>query len=59
MERITASLRKRILRGLRRLGMDASAAEDAMKSDVRDISLDVRKRLTQESGRVTFCRGSQ
>jgi RNA polymerase sigma-70 factor (ECF subfamily) len=58
MEKITTSLRKRILRGLRRRGMDARAAEDALKSDVRDISLDIQGRLTQETSGATFYRRS-
>ncbi len=47
MEKITASLRKRIVRGLRERGMDSRAAEEAMEADVRDLALDVRGRLLQ------------
>jgi RNA polymerase sigma-70 factor (ECF subfamily) len=45
MGKITARLRKRILRGLQQLGMSARAAEEAMKSDVRDLAVDLRGRL--------------
>jgi RNA polymerase sigma-70 factor (ECF subfamily) len=47
--KITAALRKRIVRGLRDHGMSARAAEEALDAaDVRDLTLDVRKRLVQE-----------
>ncbi len=44
-ERITAALRKRIVRGLRDRGMSARQAEEALDADVRDLSVDVRGRL--------------
>ena len=47
IEKITAWLRKRIVRGLRERGMDRKAAEEALKADVRDLTLDVRSRLAQ------------
>jgi RNA polymerase sigma-70 factor (ECF subfamily) len=50
VEKITASLRKRIMRGLRERGMDARAAEEALQADVRDLSLDVRARLQEKKG---------
>jgi RNA polymerase sigma-70 factor, ECF subfamily len=52
--KITTSLRKRVVRGLRERGMDARAAEDALKSDVRDLTLDVRGRLSQETSGASF-----
>jgi len=45
IDRITTSLRKRILRGLQKRGMSARAAEEAMEVDVRDLLVDVRGRL--------------
>jgi len=45
MNKVTASLRKRILRGLQKRGMNARAAEEAMEVDVRDLLVDVRGRL--------------
>ena len=45
MGRITARLRKRIVRGLRQHGLSARAAEEAMESDVRDLAVDLRGRL--------------
>jgi RNA polymerase sigma-70 factor (ECF subfamily) len=48
VEKITASLRKRIVRGLRERGMDARAAAEALEADVRDLTLDVRARLQEK-----------
>jgi len=50
MEKTTMSLRKRVVRGLRERGMDASAAEEALAADVRDLTLDVRARLQEKKG---------
>jgi RNA polymerase sigma-70 factor (ECF subfamily) len=50
VERITASLRKRIVRSLRERGMDARAASEAMEGDVRDLTLDIRARLQEKKG---------
>ena len=50
MEKTTRSLRKRVVRGLRERGMDASAAEEALAADVRDLTLDVRARLQEKKG---------
>ena len=47
MEKITASVRKRIVEGLRAQGMSRAQAEEALEADVRDFSLDVRGRLTE------------
>ena len=50
VEKITASLRKQIVRGLRERGMDAKAAGEALEADVRDLTLDVRARLQEKKG---------
>jgi RNA polymerase sigma-70 factor (ECF subfamily) len=50
VEKIAVSLRKRILRGLRDRGMSAAAAEEALQADIRDLTVDVRRRLVQEKG---------
>ena len=47
IEKITASVRKRIVEGLWRRGMSRAQAEEALEADVRDFSLDVRGRLTE------------
>ena len=54
IDRLTAELRKRVLRGLRRRGLSARAAEEAMEADVRDLSVDVRASLLQERSAATF-----
>ena len=54
LEKITSTVRKKILAGLKRLGMNAEQAEEALRSDVRDISIDVRARLVQEKREISF-----
>jgi RNA polymerase sigma-70 factor, ECF subfamily len=49
LDKMTASLRKQIVRRLRKRGMSARAAEEALEIDVRDLSLDVRKCLLWET----------
>jgi DNA-directed RNA polymerase specialized sigma subunit len=51
LEKITKSLSKAIVRGLMGRGMSRRQAEEALEADVRDISLDVRKRLKSEDAR--------
>jgi RNA polymerase sigma-70 factor (ECF subfamily) len=45
LERVTAALRKQILRALRQTGMSPRAAEEALDIDVRDLAVNVRERL--------------
>ncbi|MGA9528138.1 MAG: sigma-70 family RNA polymerase sigma factor [Terriglobales bacterium] len=54
LDRLSSGLRKSILAGLRERGMSHAQAVDAMETDVRDIALDLRSRLTQDSGATTF-----
>jgi RNA polymerase sigma-70 factor, ECF subfamily len=54
LDRVTVTLRKRIVRGLRQRGMSARAAEEAMEADVRDLAVDVRASLLQERDAGTF-----
>jgi len=54
LDRLSIGLRKRILTGLRDLGMSHAQAVEALEADVRDITLDLRSRLTQDSGPTTF-----
>lgn len=56
MEKITTTLRKRIVAGLQKRGLDARAAEDALKADVRELDLDIAGRLAQEKSGGTFSR---
>lgn len=45
LERVTATLRKQILRTLRQAGMSQRAAEESLDIDVRDLTVSVRERL--------------
>ena len=49
LEKLVKSLRKDILVRLTRKGLSRRQAEEALESDVRDLALDVRQRLTQDS----------
>jgi RNA polymerase sigma-70 factor (ECF subfamily) len=54
LDRLSAGLRKRILAGLRERGMSHARAAEALEADVRDLTLDLRSRLTQDSGPTAF-----
>ena len=54
LERIAADLRKRILHGLRQRGLSRRQAEEALAADVRDVTVDVRKHLAQETAATAF-----
>jgi RNA polymerase sigma-70 factor (ECF subfamily) len=54
LDRLASGLRKRILAGLRSQGMSHAQATEALETDVRDIRLNLRSRLTQDSGAKTF-----
>ncbi len=51
VEKITKSLSKAIVKGLMGRGMSRRQAEEALEVDVRDLALDVRKRLKPEDAR--------
>jgi RNA polymerase sigma-70 factor (ECF subfamily) len=53
LEKITAAIRKAILFGLMKRGMSRKEAKQTMEVEVTGLSLDVRRRLLQESGRQT------
>jgi RNA polymerase sigma-70 factor, ECF subfamily len=54
VDKLAKSLRKQILAGLTRRGMTRRQAEEAMEIDVRDLKMDVRRSLTQETRRPAF-----
>src|SRR5580698_4124912 len=56
LDRLSTGLRKRILAGLREQGMSHAQATEALETDVRDFTLDLRSRLTQDSDIATFSR---
>ena len=54
LDRMSAGLRKRVLAGLRERGMSHAQAAEALETDVRDVTLDLRARLAQDPGPTTF-----
>jgi RNA polymerase sigma-70 factor (ECF subfamily) len=54
LDRLATGLRKRILAGLRTRGMSHAQAAEALETDVRDLQLNLRSRLVQDSGPRTF-----
>ena len=59
VEKVTAGLRKRIRSGLTARGMSTRQAEEALEADVRDLQVDVRARLAQESSPSPFSSGGE
>ena len=57
LDRLSTGLRKRILAGLRTRGMSHAQATEALETDVRDLQLNLRSRLAQDSGTKTFPEG--
>jgi RNA polymerase sigma-70 factor, ECF subfamily len=54
LDRLATGLRKRILALLRTQGMSHAQATEALETDVRDLQLNLRSRLTQDSGAKAF-----
>jgi RNA polymerase sigma-70 factor, ECF subfamily len=54
LDKVAKSLRKQILAGLGRRGMSRRQAEEALEVDVRDLTLNLRDRLAQDSSGETF-----
>ncbi|HEY7354048.1 MAG TPA: sigma-70 family RNA polymerase sigma factor [Terriglobales bacterium] len=54
VEKLTKGLRKQIVKGLTGLGMSRRQAEEALSADVRDLALDIRASLAQDSARHAF-----
>jgi RNA polymerase sigma-70 factor, ECF subfamily len=54
LDRVSVGLRKRILAGLRERGMSHAQATEALETDVRDVQLDLRGRLMQDSEAQSF-----
>jgi RNA polymerase sigma-70 factor, ECF subfamily len=54
LDKMAKALRKQILAGMARRGMSRRQAEEAFEVDVRDLHLDIRKRLAQDSARPAF-----
>jgi RNA polymerase sigma-70 factor, ECF subfamily len=54
LDKLAKSLRKQIMAGLSRRGMSRRQAEEALEIDVRDMSLNIRERLAQDSAPAPF-----
>ncbi len=54
VDKLAKSLRKQILAALERKGMSRRQAEEALDVDVRDLSLNVRDRVAQETAPQSF-----
>ncbi len=54
VDKLAKSLRKQIVAALTRSGMSRRQAEEAMEVDVRDLQVDIRRRLAQESSAPAF-----
>lgn len=54
LDKLAKSLRKQILAALVRQGMSRRQAEEAMEVDVRDLQVDIRRSLTQETPPAAF-----
>jgi RNA polymerase sigma-70 factor, ECF subfamily len=54
LDRLATGLRKRIVAGLRSQGMSHAQATEALETDVRDLQLNLRSRLMQDSEAKTF-----
>jgi len=54
LDRLSKSLRKQIVAGLTRAGMSRRQAEEALEIDVRDLQIDIRRSLAQDSPSETF-----
>jgi RNA polymerase sigma-70 factor (ECF subfamily) len=54
LDKMAKSLRKQILASLVRRGMSRRQAEEALEVDVRDLQVDIRRSLAQESSPAPF-----
>ncbi len=54
LDKLAKSLRKQILAGLARRGMSRRQAEEALETDVRDLQVDIRHSLAQDSALPAF-----
>ena len=54
VEKLTKGLRKQIAKNLMRQGMSRRQAEEALSSDVRDLTLNIRASLAQDTAAAAF-----
>ena len=58
LDKLAKTLRKQIVAGLSRRGMSRRQAEEALDVDVRDLQVDIRRSLAQESSSSAFSKKS-
>jgi len=54
VEKLTKSLRKQIVKALIKMGMSRKQAEEALDADARDLRLNIRATLAQDSATAAF-----
>jgi len=54
LDKLAKSLRKQIVAALTKRGMSRRQAEEALEADVRDLQVDIRRSLTQETPAAPF-----
>ena len=54
VDKLAKSLRKKILAGMMQQGMSRRQAEEALEADVRDLRVDIRRSLAQETQGAAF-----
>ena len=54
LDKLAKSLRKQIIAGLSQRGMSRRQAEEALETDVRDLQVDIRRSLAQETPTASF-----
>jgi RNA polymerase sigma-70 factor (ECF subfamily) len=54
IDKLAKSLRKQIVAALTRRGLSRRQAEEALEVDVRDLQVDIRRSLAQESPAAAF-----
>jgi RNA polymerase sigma-70 factor, ECF subfamily len=59
VDKLAKSLRKRILAGMMQRGMARRQAEEALEVDVRDLQINIRRSLAQESAATAFSEEKQ
>jgi RNA polymerase sigma-70 factor (ECF subfamily) len=59
VDKLAKTLRKKILAGMMQQGMARRQAEEALEVDVRDLQLNIRRSLTQDSPAAAFSEKNQ
>jgi RNA polymerase sigma-70 factor (ECF subfamily) len=54
VDKLAKSVRKKIVANMMQLGIDRRAAEEALEVDVRDVQVNIRRSLQQETLAAAF-----